>query len=124
MAITKENKVLLASATSPAGASTKISPGRTGTGLDCTTYYGGELLYRITNGASAPTTSCMITFQVSSDGLNWFDYYTIGSDITANSISSGALVLDRGVMWIRAVSYGNQTNPVTVEVQATVITGV
>lgn len=124
MAITKENKVILVSGASPAGASTKLAPGRTGTAVDCSSYYGGQLMYKIINGSSAPSTACVITFQVSPDNVNWFDYYTVGGDTVASSNNSGSRDLDRGIVWVRAVSYGNQTNPVTVEVTATVITGI
>lgn len=125
MAITKQNKVIIAAGTaSVAGTSTKIAPSVTGTVIDCTGYYGGELTYRITN-STAPTVACAITFQVSSDGTTgWTDYFTTAGDLVASSAYSGTVDLRAGVMWVRAIAYGNATNNVTVEAALQAITGV
>lgn len=125
MAITKTNKVLIAAGTTAtAGSSTKAAPSVTGTATDCTGYYGGDLVYRITNLSSAPTTACNITFQASPDGTTWYDYYTVAGDTTASSTYSGVIQLDRGVMWVRAIAYGNQTTNVTVEAALQAVSGV
>jgi hypothetical protein len=124
MAITKASKTIIAAGTSCAAGGTKASPSVTGTSWDCTTYYGGELNYRITNGSSAPTAACVITFQVSPDNSVWFDYYSITGDTTANSTYSGSIILDRAVMYVRAIAYGNATNAVTVESVLQAVTGV
>jgi hypothetical protein len=86
-----------------------------GSAIDCRAYYGGELTWKITNGASAPGAALSLTFQASHDGTNWYDYYTVGGDTTASSINSGSIQLDRGVMYLRPIAYGNTTNAVTVE---------
>jgi hypothetical protein len=114
MAITKSAVAVLAS-TSVAAGSSKTAPGATGSAIDCRTYYGGELTWKITNGASAPGAALSLTFQASHDGTNWYDYYTVGGDTTASSINSGSIQLDRGVMYLRPIAYGNTTNSVTVE---------
>lgn len=123
MAITKSAVVVLASTSASAG-STKASPGATGSAIDCRTYYGGELTYKITNGGSAPGVALSLTFQASPDGTAWFDYYTVAGDTTASSVNSGALQLDRGVMYVRAIGYGNTTNAVTVEAGLQAVTAV
>lgn len=122
MALTKAAVSVLASQSLAAG-STKASPGITGSSVNCTAYYGGELTWKVTNGASAPGAAGAITLQASHDGTNWFDYFTVGGDIVASSVNSGSVLLDRGVMYVRAIAYGNTTNAVTVEVQLQAVTG-
>lgn len=116
MALTKAAVTVLASVSVPAGG-TKASPNAAGIGaaVDTRAYYGGELTYKITNGASAPGVALSLTFQASHDGSNWYDYFTVAGDTTANSINSGSIQLDRGVMYVRPIAYGNTTNAVTVE---------
>lgn len=124
MAITKTPVTLLASgSTSAPGATTRTSPGVTGTTVDCRSYYGGELTYRITN-AVAPGSPCILLFQSSHDGTNWYDYYSVGGDVAASSSYSGSVTLDRGVMYIRAIAFNNTTNAVTVEAFLQAISGV
>lgn len=122
MAITKSAVAVLASQSLAAG-STKASPGITGSSVNCTAYYGGELTWKVTNGASAPGVAGAITVQASHDGTNWFDYFAAGGDAVASSVNSGSVLLDRGVMYVRAIAYGNTTNAVTVEVQLQAVTG-
>jgi hypothetical protein len=116
MALTKTAVTVLAS-TSVAAGTLKTAP-VAGSTINLTQSgtpaYGGELTYKITNG-TAPGVALSLTFQVSQDGTNWYDYYTIAGDTTVSSINSGAVQLDRGVMYLRAIAYGNTTNAVTVE---------
>lgn len=112
MALTKASVAVLAS-TSGAAASTKAAPGATGAWIDCRAYYGGELGYSITNGASAPGVGGTLLFQMSPDnGTTVFDYQMVAGDAVASSVTSGAIQLDRGVMYIRVIGYGNTTNAV------------
>lgn len=113
MPITKSPVAVLA-AQSVAAGSTKAAPGLTGPTVDCRTYYGGELTFKITNG-TAPGVGLTIGFQVSHDGVIWADYSSSTGDTVLNGGGSGAILLDRGVMYLRAVAYGNTTNAVTVE---------
>jgi hypothetical protein len=124
MAITKSLKTIIAAGTSCTAGGTKTSPSITSTATDCTTYYGGELNWRITNGSSAPTAAGAITFQVSPDNTTWYDYFSVGGDTTASSTYSGSIILDRGVMYVRAIAYGNITNAITVEATLQAVTGV
>jgi hypothetical protein len=116
MGLAKSFVAVLASVLVPAGG-TKTAPQAAGTGgaIDCRAYYGGELTWKITNGSSAPGTALSLTFQVSHDGANWYDYYTVAGDTTASSVNSGSIQLDRGVMYARTIAYGNTTNGVTAE---------
>jgi hypothetical protein len=121
MAITKTAVAVLASTSSAAGTTTKASPSVTGSTIDCRAYYGGELTWKITNG-TAPGLALSLTFQASHDGTNWYDYFTSGGDTTASSVNSGSIILDRGVMYLRAIAYGNTTNAVTVEASLQAVT--
>lgn len=124
MPITKSAVAVLASAPIAPGG-TKAAPVAAGIGssIDCRAHYGGELTWKITNGSSAPGVAGAITFQVSHDGSNWYDYYTAGGDTVASSVNSNSIALDRGVMYLRAITYGNTTNAVTVEANLQAVTG-
>lgn len=123
MAITKSAVTILTS-TSVAAGTSKTSPGATGSSVNTSAYYGGELTYKITNGASAPGVALSITFQASHDGTAWYDYQMMGGDTTASSVTSGSIRLDDGVMYVRAIAYGNTTNAVTVEAYLQAVTAV
>jgi len=122
MTIAKSAVEVLASQSVAAGSS-KTSPGATGSSVDCSAYYGGEITWKVTNGSSAPGAPGAITIQDSPDGTNWCDYHTVGGDTTASSVTSGSIRLDDGVMYLRAIAYGNTTNAVTVEVKLQAVTG-
>jgi hypothetical protein len=126
MAITKSSVVVLASTSATAtGPTTKASPGATGASINCTTYYGGELTYIITNGASAPGVAITLLFQASPDnGTSWYDYAPVSGDVVASSINTCVIWLDQGVMYVRAIAYGNTTNAVTVKADLQAITAV
>jgi len=113
MAITKQAVAILAPTNVPAGtaASTPIA----GAAVDVRTFAGGEWAYKITNGASAPTVAATLVLQTSHDGAKWYDYFTIGGASGASGVSSGSVKMSEGVMYARAIAYGNATNAVTVE---------
>ncbi|MDQ2822737.1 MAG: hypothetical protein M3Y65_20560 [Pseudomonadota bacterium] len=123
MALSKSSVLVLAT-TAGAAASTKAAPGATGGWIDCRAFYGGELGYSITNGASAPGVAGTLLFQVSPDnGATVFDYQIAGGDTAASSVSTGSIILDRGVMYVRAIGYGNTTNAVTYAANLQAVTG-
>lgn len=122
MGITKALVVVIAPSVVAAG--TTKAAAVAGAAIDCRNYYGGELTYKITNGVSAPTIAGALTFQASPDGASWFDYYTVAGDATASSVNSGSIQLDRGVMYLRAIAYGNTVNSVTVEAGLQAVTAV
>lgn len=121
MPITKSAVVVLAS-TSVAAGTLKTAP-VAGAAIDVRAYYGGELTYKITNG-TAPAAPCAVTFQSSHNGVDWFDYQTMAGDTVVSSITTGSILLDRGVMYVRAIAYGNTTNAVTVEAHLQAVTAV
>ena len=124
MAITKSS-VLVLTSTSGAAGTTKAAPGATGAWINTTTYYGGDLGYTITNGASAPGVAMTVLFQTSPDnGTTVFDYYPISGETVASSVTTGNIWLDQGVMYVRAIAYGNTTNAVTVAANLQAITAV
>ena len=123
MPITKTAVVVLASTSVPPGTA-KATPIE-GAAIDCRAYPGNSgLEYKITNGASAPTLPGMIMFQVSRNGLSWVDYQLVGGDLVASSVASGAITIERWVMYVRAIAYGNTVNAVTVEAHLQAVTAV
>ena len=124
MAITKSS-VLILTATSAAAGTTKAAPGATGAWINVSAYYGGDLGYSITNSASAPGVACTVLFQTSPDnGTTVFDYYAVAGDAAISSVNTGTVWLDQGVMYVRAIAYGNTTNAVTVAANLQAITAV
>lgn len=121
MAISKNAVVVLAATSVPAGT-LKLSP-VAGPAIDCRAYYGGELTAIVTNGSSAPGAPCTLMFQSSHDGTVWADYQGVTGDTTASSVNSQSIMLDRGVMYVRPIAYGNITNAVTVRADLQAITG-
>jgi len=113
MAITKQAVAILAATNVPAG--TPAAAPVAGAAVDVRAFAGGEWAYKITNGASAPTVPATLILQTSHDGTNWYDYWTVGGAAGASGISSGSVAMSAGVMFARAIAYGNTTNAVTVE---------
>jgi hypothetical protein len=123
MAITKQAVVILASTSVPAG--TTLASPVAGSAVDVRTYAGGEWGYKITNGSGAPSIAVSLQLQTSrtGTGTDWRDYGPPFSGSTAaNGVVSGSVTMSRGVMYARAIAYGNTTSAVTVEsdLQATV----
>jgi hypothetical protein len=115
MAATKGYSSFWSSATSVPANTTKASP-VIGSTVNATTGYGGELVYRITNGGALGA-ACTIMFQTSPDGTNWFDFYPVSSsDLLSGTVTQGpSVTMPRGGMYLRAIAYGNTTNACTVE---------
>jgi len=113
MAITKQAVTILAATNVPAG--TSAAAPIAGGSADVRAFAGGEWAYKITNGASAPTIPGTLVLQTSHDGSNWFDYFTVGGSAAASGVASGSVAMSAGVMYARAIAYGNATNAVTVE---------
>lgn len=118
MAATKSVSTILASVSVPAGG-TKVAPNAAGVGFtaNISTDYEGELLWKLTNGATPPTIAATITIYVSPDnGANWFEYYSIIGDAIANSVNSGAIRIDAANMYVKADVYGNTVQAVTAQI--------
>ncbi|MGG7603543.1 hypothetical protein [Massilia sp. BKSP1R2A-1] len=112
MAITKQSVDILAATSVPAGT-TSAAP-VTGNSIDVRALNGGEWGYRIVNGASAPGVAATLVLQTSHDGATWFDYQVVSGNLNASGVFSGSVPLGVGVMYARAIAYGNTTNGVTV----------
>jgi hypothetical protein len=126
MAITKSAVTALTSASIAAGG-TKAAPSTGGTGswLDITGAYGGDLSWRLINGSSAPGVAPTMTIQASPDnGTTVFDYATFGGDTTASSDNSGTIWIDQGIQYVRVIVYGNTTNAITASASLSKITAV
>lgn len=107
MALTKVSVNLHPSADPVAGAST------TETGVDLTAVYGGEVVYKITNGVSAPTSTPTVEVQVSPDNINWYRLFIIGGDTNASSVNSSTYPVKVGAMYIRTIVTAGATNAST-----------
>lgn len=124
MAITKSAVTALTS-TSAAAGSSKASPGATGSWLDLTGAYGGDLSWRLINGGSAPGVAPTLTVQASPDnGTTVFDYASVGGDIIASSDNSGTIWIDQGIQYVRVIAYGNTTNAITASASLSKITAI
>lgn len=113
MAITKQAVTILAATSVPAG--TTVAAPVASASIDVRAFAGGEWGYKIFNGVSAPTVPCTVMLQTSHDGVGWCDYFPIGGPPGASGVTSGSVTMTRGVMYARAIAYGNTTNAVTVE---------
>lgn len=112
---TKAYGQFFAAGTSVPAGTTKTSP-VVGSTVTATTGYGGDLVYRITNGGALGA-ACTIMFQESADGSNWFDYQPVYSaDLSSGTVTQGPSVsMGKGGMYLRAIAYGNTTSACTVE---------
>jgi len=90
---------------------------------DVSTGYGGMLNWRINNGG-ALAAPCIIQFQDSPDGVNWFDYeIAYSSDLLSGTVTQGpSIPLRIGVKHLKAIAYGNTTSGCTVEAWVTNVT--
>lgn len=113
MAINKQPVTILAATNVPAGT-TAAAP-VAGGAVDVRAFAGGEWAYKIANGSSAPTVVATMVLQTSHNGSDWYDYFTVGGAAGASGVSSGSVKMSDGVMYARAIAYGNATNAVTVE---------
>lgn len=124
MVITKSAVTALTS-TSAAAGTTKASPGATGSWLDLTAAYGGDLSWRLVNGGSAPGVAATLLVQASPDnGSTFYDYATVGGDIIASSDNSGTIWIDQGIQYVRVIVFGNTTNAVTGSASLSKITAI
>lgn len=115
MPATKVNYPFWTVATNVPAGTLKSAP-VIGFSIDARTLYGGELLWRIVNGG-ALAKPCVITFQVSSDGSDWYDHYSVPSaDLLNGTVTQGpTITLTRHARYVRAIAYGNETSACTVQ---------
>ena len=87
----------------------------TGAGVSVATVYEHKLNYKITNGASAPTTNPTIEVQASADNAEWFRLFLVGGDQVVSSVNSGSYPAGPH-LYLRAIFTGGATNGSTMEV--------
>lgn len=123
MPATKAYSELFAPGTSVPAGTTKAAPVASSV-VDTRLGYGGEMTWRITNGGALGM-PCIIMFQLSRDQSNWFDYQPVASqDLLNGTVTQGpSIKLNQGVMYLRAIAYGNTTSACTVEAGIQQVTG-
>jgi hypothetical protein len=123
MAASKQYFPIFPAGTNVPAGTTKASPVVVNV-VDARAAYGGEIVWRITNGGALGA-ACTITFQTSSDGSNWFDYQNVySSDLLSGTVTNGpSIALGKGGMYVRAIAWGNTTNACAVEGGIQLVTG-
>ena len=104
MALTKATVNLHPSADPAAAAAV------TEASVNITAIYGGEVAWKITNGAAAPTTAPTVEVQVSDDNVNFYRLFLVGGDLVALSVNSGAYPVKVASMYIRTIVTAGATN--------------
>lgn len=116
MAATKSLSTIIAAGTSNAAGATA-----TGTAVDLTTKYGALITGLLTNGGTGPTIAPTAYVEVSGDNTNWKQFYAVGGDTTASSITPYSCEIPPGVMYARVRVTGNTGQAVTCEAFAQVL---
>lgn len=111
------NTLVVAGTSNAAGATTRGVLG-VQTGL------GGILTYKITNGATGPTTQCearvliahnAVTPAAGSAGADWKTVYVVGNGTAANTVGEWSYEFGMGIMAIEVEFTSNTGQAVTVE---------
>lgn len=100
--------------------------------LDVSAVDGGIVTFRITNGATGPTTPCVGRILIAHKGtsmpsaaaegtgdLDWKQVYEIGAGLAANANARGVYRFGPEVAYIEFEAVGNTGQAVTVEAHAT-----
>ena len=106
---TKNRRILQASATNAAAATT------TGTGFNLTTAVGGLATLVVTNGGTGPTIACDAILETSSDNTNWYEFSRQTAGVTLSTAYTFNVEVPVGVMYLRSKFTGNTAQGVTVE---------
>ena len=120
MALTKSVATLVAAATSNAAAATTRGV------LDCRTYNGGRVTYKMTNGATGPTLQCTARLLVAhntgatpaagSAGADWKTIgVVVGNGVAINAINEWSYEFDADVEHLEIEFTGNTGQAVVVE---------
>ena len=127
MALTKTARIIVASASNAAGATTR------GT-LDLEAAYGGFLTVKITNGGTGPTVQCTCNILVAHNatlpaagaaGTDWKTISTpVGGGTTANAITEVGMPIDPAIMALEVEFTGNTGQAVTVEAYLSELTSI
>ena len=95
---------------------TKTAPHATGLGASVANPSNriSPLSWHVKNASPAPFAPGVMTIQHTTDGgTTWNDFHTVAGDTTANSDNSGTIDCPNGITDLRAICYGNTTNPVS-----------
>lgn len=111
---TKTGRTIVAQTTGTAGAS--------GT-LDLSTALGCLIMARVVNGATPPATGCLVTVNVSRDGVTWRQYAQFRAETTANLITDWPIEMPAPTMRVQVV-FGTTSQPVTVDAIAHELTSI
>lgn len=119
-AVTKTSVSILAAVSVPAGG-TKASPNSLGIGawIDVTAFNGGLLGGRIRNTGGTVTAAGQMVWQwtpeASGTPTKIYDLWGFGGDLPNGSDVSTSIRLDKEVIRVRVICYGNTSSAVTFE---------
>jgi len=92
----------------------------TGASNDVRASFGGEVLVKLTNGATGPTIAAQVQLQGSGDDSEWYD---IGGPFVGGTDNSGVystkLTYDIGDAYLRTVQGSNTGQNVTLDIDLT-----
>ena len=117
MAMTIAEATIIAAGTAIAPSGTESAPVPAGIGQTVGPFadYAASFAYRITNSNGALGAAATIVFYASAGG-RLYEVDRVTGDTGAGSISHGTIPYPSGFAYATAKVFGNQTNPVTVEV--------
>lgn len=117
MALTKNARTIVASASNAAAGTTR---GR----LDLNAAYGGFLTIKMTNGGTGPTIQCSCNILVAHNttlptaaaaGTDWKTIASYGGGTTASAVTEVGMPIDPSIMTLEVEFTGNTGQAVTVE---------
>lgn len=123
MAATKTTTVIQNGATlSGGGGPTTTSS------VNISSGFGASIFLKITNGATAPSTSAKLRVEVSPDGTNFYDLNGGSDDIdggtTNNDVTSKHIELPIGIQTVRVVATHGSDQDVTARSEVSEITAI
>lgn len=107
-----------------ASASLAAATAANGTEWNNSTAYGGMVVVRLTNGASAPTTVPTVVFYVGDATTVKRQFYTASGDTVNNSVTDIVCEIPAGAMFVNVTITNGATNAITAEAYAQELTTV
>lgn len=80
--------------------------------FDLSTALGGTMAISVANGGTGPSTGCLVTPQISTDGSTWFDMPAFRAGVTASTTYTWVVDLPAAVIKAR-VAFGSTSQSVT-----------
>ncbi len=120
MATTKSNTSIWNAQSLTAGAGNTTSGTQT-----INTGYGGELMVKLTNGATGPTVAAQVQIQISGDNSKFYDFGgpMVGS-VANSAVVQWSIDIPIGVMYFKLVAGSNTGQAVTVDADFSNVTGI